>query len=92
MPSATLGFAVGDVVAPGERLAVEVVEIGEAAASQEIRLDISERAFDPTFAVGMPNPVCAEPEAQGAGEGRHLRGDDGIGAGPGSRAERWCCR
>ena len=87
-----LGLAVGDVVAPGQRLAVEVVEIGEAAAGQEIRFHIGERAFDPAFAVRISHLVRTEPEAQGAGESRYLRGHDGVGTGARSRAERWCCR
>ena len=73
------GFAVGDVAAPGERLAVEVVEIGEVPADEKIRLDIGEGPFDPAFAIRVAHPVRAEPEAERAGEGGHLRRDDGVG-------------
>ncbi len=66
-----------------ECLAVEVVEIGEAAAGQEIHFDIRERPLDPAFAVRVSHPVRTEPEAQGAGEGGHLRRDDGVGTGAG---------
>ena len=76
-----MGLRVGDVTAPVQRLAVEVVEIREAAAGQEIRFDIRERAFDPAFAVRVSHPVRTEPEAKGAGKGRHLRGNDGVGTG-----------
>ncbi len=75
-----LGFAVGGVAAPGERLAVEVVEIGEVPADEKIRLDIGEGPFDPAFAVRVAHPVRAEAEAKRTGEGGDLRRDDGVGA------------
>ena len=87
-----LWFAVGDVAAPGERLAVEVVEIGEAPADEKIRLDIGERPFDPAFAIRVAHPVRAEAEAERAGEGGDLRRDDGVGARRRRRAARRCCR
>ena len=78
-----LGFVIGDVAAPGDRLAVEVVEVLEVASGQEIVLDIGEGTLDPAFAVGVADPVGAETKAKSAGEGQHLRGDDGIGTGAG---------
>ena len=87
MPRARLGLRIGDVAAPGECLAVEVIEICEAAAGQEIRFDIRERALDPAFAVRVSHPVGAEPEAQGAGEGSHLRRDDGVSTGAGGKQD-----
>jgi hypothetical protein len=59
------GFTVGDVAAPGEGLAVEVVEIGEAPADEKIRLDIGEGPLDPAFAVRVANPVRAESGVEG---------------------------
>ena len=60
-----LGFGVGDLAAPGERLAVEIVEVGEAAPGQEVALDIGEGALDPPLAIGMADPVGAEARSPG---------------------------
>ena len=87
MPSACLGLWLATSRHQAERLAVEVVEVLEAAAGQEIVLDIGEGPLDPAFAVRVSHPVRAEPEAQGAGEGRHLRRDDGVGTGAGGEQD-----
>ena len=82
-----LWLVVGDVAAPGDRLAIEVVEVLEVASGQEVVLDVSKGALDPAFSIGVAHPVGAESEAKGAGEGQHLRGDDGIGAGAGGEQD-----
>ena len=82
-----LRLVVGDVTAPVHCLAVEVIEVIEAAPGQEIRFDIRERTLDPAFAFRVSHPVRAEPEAKGAGEGGHLRRDDGVGTGAGGEQD-----
>src|ERR1700679_3287045 len=76
-----LRLVVGDVTAPVHGLTVEVVEVREAAAGQEIHFDIGEWSFDSALPVWVTHPVRPEPEAKGAGEGGHLRRDDGVGTG-----------
>ena len=78
---------IGDVAAPGERLAIEVVEVLEVTSGQEIVLDVGKGALDPALSIGVADPVGAESEAKSAGKGQHLRGDDGIGAGAGGEQD-----
>ena len=59
----------------------------KVASGQEIVLDVGEGTLNSPFSVGMSDPVSAEAEAQGAGEGQHLGGDDGIGAGTGGEQD-----
>ena len=49
-----LWLVIGNVAAPGESLAVEVVEVCEAASGQEVAFDIGERPLDPAFRSGCP--------------------------------------
>jgi hypothetical protein len=49
---------IGDVAAPGDRLAVEVVEVLGAASGQEIVFDVATSPFhhdDPPFKTGSGN-------------------------------------
>jgi hypothetical protein len=46
-----------------------------------------ERTLDPAFAFRVSHPVRAEPETKGAGEGGHLRRDDGLGTGAGGEQD-----
>jgi hypothetical protein len=75
--------AVGGVrlVAPGEGLGVQVVEVLELAASEEVVLDEVEGALDAGGAVGVPLLVGGEDEAVAVGKGGHLRHRDHVPAG-----------
>ena len=75
----TLGRGV-HLVAPGERLRIEIGEVGELAAGQEVVFDEVERALDARRAVGIALLVRAKREGEALGEGGHLRHRHHVGA------------
>ena len=79
-PQGALGLLVGDVVAPAQRLLVEVLEVLELARHQEVRLEVGKRSLDTGLPIGVIDPVGAELEAERAGKRRHLRRHDRIRA------------
>src|SRR5215831_16096834 len=68
-----LYFGVGDLPAPGERLAVQILEVHEVA------FDPGERPFDSPFSSRMIYAMRAELEPQTPGEGDHLRRNHSLG-------------
>src|SRR5262249_34088117 len=83
-----LGLLIGDITAPGQGLAVQVVEVGEAAPGQKVPFYVGELPFDSTFSIGIADGVGAKTKAKSAGKGDHLRGEHSIGtrAGDNQRA------
>src|SRR5262249_52447548 len=84
----TLGLLIGDITAPGQGLAVQVVEVGEAAPGQKVPFYVGELPFDSTFSIGITNGVGAKTKNKSAGKSEHLRGEHSIGtrAGDNQRA------
>src|SRR5690606_41330322 len=65
-----------DLGAPGEGLAVGVIEVLKLASDEEVVLHVVEQAFDDGGAVGVALLVGVELEAAGFGEGSHLGDGD----------------
>ncbi len=70
------------LLAPGRRLPVQVVEIGECPAGQEIVLDVVERALHASLPIGIALLVRHEDDAETFGERLHLRHDLHLLSGP----------
>ena len=62
-----------DLVAPGARLRVQIVEVGKAAPCEEVIFDIIERALDARRPIGVSDGMRDEFKAESFAEGGHLR-------------------
>src|SRR5215470_14063381 len=74
-----LHLLVGNLPTPGERLAVQIVEVDKGASGQEVPFDPGERPFDSPFSSRMIDAMRAELEPQTPSEGDHLRRDHRLG-------------
>src|SRR5262245_16851227 len=70
-----LRLLVGDLPAPGQCLAVQIVEVDERATREEVPFYPREWSLDPSFSIGMAEMMSPKAEAQRARKGNHLRRD-----------------
>lgn len=75
-----LGFGIGEHIAPGARLGVQIGPVAEGASSQEISFGIGERALHPALAIGIANAMRDEPNTEQRAKARHLGRDQGVGS------------
>src|SRR5215467_11122447 len=73
-----LRLLVGDLPAPGERLAVQILEVDEGAPRKEVVLYPREGPLDSPLAIGMTEVMRPKHNAQGARKGHHLRRNHGV--------------
>jgi hypothetical protein len=80
-PEDALRLGIRHRLAPSPRLLVQVGEIGERPAGQEMAFDPGKGSFDAPLAVGLVDRVGAEGESQRARERHHLRRKHRVVAG-----------
>src|SRR5262249_28164318 len=71
-------FLVGDLPAPGQRLAVQILEVDEGAPREEVPFYPRKGSLDSPFAIGMAEMMSPKGEAQCARKGHHLRRNHGV--------------
>jgi hypothetical protein len=47
------GFLIGNLAAPGQRLAIQILEAAEVACGLKVAFDIRDWSLDPTLSIGM---------------------------------------
>ena len=74
-----LDLLIRHLLAPPLCLRIEIVPIGEAAAGEEVMLDVRKVSFDSCLPVSIADGVRNEPDGEDCTEALHLRGNIRIG-------------